>query len=227
MKVLKVITGLIFLTVVLLSINANSAYVIKDTSDLINAYNNNNLVRFHVVANSNSPEDQYIKRQVRDEVIKYMSRTSPDGLKKQVSKTRLQEIEEFTNNLLTNEGVDYRARVQYGRFYFPKRTYGKLTLPAGDYNALKIILGKGQGANWWCVLFPPLCVQEKNQSASVSGSIKSSKIEFRFKILELLQDNKKKINDIKLTRILINKLELNKFIYREKFIDSQPEGVYN
>lgn len=174
MKKLKVFLGLIILSIILSSLNANSAIVLNKADELINAYNNNNLVRLHVVANSNSPKDQYLKRKVRDEVVSYMAHY-PD---KNVLLSEPERIEEHIAGFLKKEGVDYPVEVSFGNYYFPKRTYDDLTLPAGEYRALKIILGKGQGANWWCVLLPPLCI-EKNPS-------EKQKVEFRFKLADIL-----------------------------------------
>lgn len=119
------------------------------------------LVRLHIVANSDSPEDQALKRRVRDEVIKKMS-PKFEGLKdvaevKAVIASNLGEIESIANEVVQKENKVYTAKAVLDNFDFPTKVYGNLTLPAGNYQALKVVLGKGEGQNWWCVMFPPLC----------------------------------------------------------------------
>jgi stage II sporulation protein R len=119
------------------------------------------LVRLHIVANSDSPEDQALKREVRDEVIKQIS-PKFEGLKdvsevKTVIAENLGLIESIAKQVLQRENKSYGAVAMLGNFDFPTKVYGNLTLPAGNYQALKVVLGKGEGQNWWCVMFPPLC----------------------------------------------------------------------
>lgn len=178
MKALKYILALIIISFLLVSLNVNSAFVIKDKAELINAYNNQNLIRFHVVANSNSPFDQYLKRRVRDEVVSYMARY-PDNKRFLLDLTG---IEKLVEGILKEEGHYLPVEVQFGNFYFPRRTYGDMILPAGEYKALKIILGKGEGSNWWCVLSPPLCIDEAR-----GINPENRKIEFRLKLVDLLK----------------------------------------
>lgn len=119
------------------------------------------LVRLHVVANSDSLEDQDLKRKVRDEVIKQMS-PKFEGLKdvdevKQVITENIGLIEHIAAQVVQKENKSYGAKALLGDYDFPTKAYGNLTLPAGSYQALKIVLGNGEGQNWWCVMFPPLC----------------------------------------------------------------------
>lgn len=119
------------------------------------------LVRLHVVANSDSPEDQALKRKVRDEVIKQIS-PKFEGLKdvtevKSVIAANLSVIEGIAQEVVQQENKSYGVKAVLGNFDFPTKVYGNLTLPAGNYQALKVMLGKGEGQNWWCVMFPPLC----------------------------------------------------------------------
>lgn len=119
------------------------------------------LVRLHVVANSDSIEDQELKRKVRDEVIKQIS-PKFENLKditqaKQLIADNIALIENITAKVLSDNNKAYGAKVALGSFDFPTKSYGNLTLPAGSYQALKITLGDGKGQNWWCVMFPPLC----------------------------------------------------------------------
>ena len=180
---------IIILSIIYLTISANSAFEIENSSKLISAYKNNNLIRLHVIANSNSPEDQFIKRKIRTEIIDYMNKNSRKTFKKEL---HIPELKKQITKYLNNKNISYSGKVKYGNYYFPKRTYGDITLPAGKYKALKIILGKGNGSNWWCVLFPPLCVQSKVKKTN------KSKLEFRFKIAELI--NFKQLKELKLLK---------------------------
>lgn len=119
------------------------------------------LVRLHVIANSDSIEDQDLKRKVRDEVILQMS-PKFEGLKdvnqvKQVIADNINLIENIAAKVVEESQKSYGAKALVGNFDFPTKIYGNLTLPAGNYQALKIVLGSGEGQNWWCVMFPPLC----------------------------------------------------------------------
>ena len=119
------------------------------------------LVRLHIVANSDSAQDQQVKLKVRDAVIEAMSEkfsntTSPEEAERIVSEN-IPTIRQIANRVLKEEGFDYRATAQLGNFEFPVKQYANLTLPAGRYDALRIVLGEGGGHNWWCVMFPPLC----------------------------------------------------------------------
>jgi len=175
MKKIKIFLALIILSLIISSLNANSAIVLNRSTELINAYNNQNLVRLHVVANSNSPGDQYLKRKVRNEIVNYMGSYT----NKELILSELDKIEEYVEKVLRQEGADYNAEVSCGNYYFPRRTYDDLTLPEGEYRAMKIVLGAGQGANWWCVLLPPLCIENKDNE--------TKGLEFRLKLTELLK----------------------------------------
>jgi stage II sporulation protein R len=119
------------------------------------------LIRLHVVANSDSVEDQALKRRVRDQVIQELSPRF-ENLKdinevKQVILQNTGLIEDIAGRVVAEAHKSYGAKAVLGNFDFPTKVYGNLTLPAGNYQALKIVLGKGEGQNWWCVMFPPLC----------------------------------------------------------------------
>lgn len=119
------------------------------------------IVRLHVVANSDSPSDQQLKLQVRDKVIKEMNPRF-EGLKdvddvKRVIGESLDEIESIARKAVEEYGKHYDVKAALALTDFPTKTYGNLTLPAGTYQALNIVIGEGRGKNWWCVMFPPLC----------------------------------------------------------------------
>ena len=117
--------------------------------------------RFHVIANSNSEEDQRLKLKVKEEVIAYMEEELPES--DSVERTRewavsnMQEIEKIAEQVLREESCDYQVRGDVAECYFPDKTYGDITFPEGYYHALRLEIGKAQGENWWCVLYPNLC----------------------------------------------------------------------
>lgn len=125
--------------------------------------------RFHVLANSDSDEDQRVKLEVRDAVISYMEsemskdfdgQESVSGSAKETkrwSKEHLSELVRVADEVLEREGMDYRAQAQVTKCEFPKKRYGDVTFPKGKYEALRITLGEAVGHNWWCVLYPNLC----------------------------------------------------------------------
>lgn len=120
--------------------------------------------RFHVLANSDSDEDQEVKLAVRDEVIRYMKESmDEEGAESSVNATRawakshLKELTDVADEVLEKEGFDYRAKAEVTKCYFPEKRYGDVTFPQGNYEALRIELGEAGGHNWWCVLYPNLC----------------------------------------------------------------------
>lgn len=129
------------------------------------------ILRLHVIANSNKVGDQALKLKVRDAVIEYMADQKDlktvdetrEYLKE--NKKRLQRIAE---GVIAAQGYDYPAAVELGVRYIPQKTYGDITFPAGNYEALNITIGSGQGENWWCVLFPPLCLLDEG-TTPISG----------------------------------------------------------
>ncbi|MGM9551418.1 MAG: stage II sporulation protein R [Clostridia bacterium] len=112
------------------------------------------IVRLHVIAQSDSKEDQKVKLMVRDSVLKEVGKIE----KKEDIEKNLPLIEECANKVLCDNGFDYKAKVQFGVFTFPTKYYDGFALPKGEYEAVRVILGEGKGENWWCVLFPPLCM---------------------------------------------------------------------
>lgn len=120
------------------------------------------IIRMHIIANSNSQEDQKLKLQVRDKLIEYVGRNAAGS--ESINETRVfllghtDEISDIARNVITENGYDYDVDVQLGVRWIKEKTYGDITFPAGNYEALNVTIGKGQGENWWCVLFPPLCL---------------------------------------------------------------------
>jgi len=120
--------------------------------------------RLHVVANSDSDEDQTVKMVVRDAVLE----VTKDGILDCKNATEAEEyiddnleiIVATANDTLEKNGFDYKATATVGKYHFPDREYQGVLYPEGDYEALRVVLGDGKGQNWWCVMFPPLCLSE-------------------------------------------------------------------
>ncbi len=119
------------------------------------------VLRLHVVANSDSEQDQELKLKVKETVVTYLRGVMEDAdsveeARAQIKK-RLPEIEEIAREKMQTEGYDYDAEATLGECYFPVKEYGDLTFPAGEYEALRVNLGESAGKNWWCVMYPTLC----------------------------------------------------------------------
>lgn len=164
------------------------------------------VIRLHVIANSNSTIDQSIKLKVRDEVVKNISplikNCSNIDESRTVLNNNLYEIEKIANTTLIKY-CDDKATISISNSNFPTKTYENFSFPAGNYEALKIIIGEGKGDNWWCVMFPPLCFTSSSVEFSddavetlkqnltseeykfISESNKS-KVKIKFKLLEWL-----------------------------------------
>lgn len=118
-------------------------------------------IRLRILANSDNPADQLVKRLVRDEIVKAMNSwvAGPQTIEeaRQTIMANMPEIERITAKVLESRGFQYGFSAELGIVPFPTKMYGNQVYPAGDYEALRITLGEGGGQNWWCVLFPPLC----------------------------------------------------------------------
>ncbi|PFA68178.1 stage II sporulation protein R [Bacillus sp. AFS015802] len=118
-------------------------------------------IRLRILANSDLDEDQNVKRLVRDEVNKeitnWVSTLTSQDEAKQVIQEGLPELQKVAEEVVASEGMDQSVKVEFGKVEFPTKLYGQYLYPAGEYEAVLITLGKGEGANWWCVLYPPLC----------------------------------------------------------------------
>lgn len=119
------------------------------------------VLRLHIIADSNADMDQEIKLEIKDAVVTYL-RPCLEGVTTKeeaigVISERLDKLEGIASQILADGGFQYTATATLGRSYFPIKAYGDLTLPAGEYDALKISLGSASGKNWWCLVFPQLC----------------------------------------------------------------------
>lgn len=119
------------------------------------------VLRFHVLANSNSDEDQNLKLLVRDavgeEMAEYLAGSSNRAECERIVAQHLDEITATAERIVAEQGYDYRVRASLGEVDFPVKTYGNYTFPSGTYEALKVEIGEGEGHNWWCVMYPNIC----------------------------------------------------------------------
>ena len=133
------------------------------------------VIRLHVIANSDSEQDQALKLKVRDRILKECGPLLSDGKKIDTIRSdvvsNLDYIKQIAMEELSLYGCDYSVDVSFGMADFPRKDYGSITLPAGEYQALRVMIGNASGKNWWCVLFPPLCfVDETCVGASIESN---------------------------------------------------------
>ncbi len=150
-----------YFIILLILLSAFLFLTISSYANTISKDLSNNFFRLHILANSDSNEDQNLKLKVRDNIIEYMNTISYEGLSKEeaihLTYQHLNEFQKIAEETIYNEGYNYPVTLEVGNFYFPTKIYGNISLPAGYYDALKIQIGEAQGQNWWCSLFPPLC----------------------------------------------------------------------
>lgn len=168
----------------------------------------NNVVRLHILANSDETEDQNVKLVVRDALLNCGSELFSGNFNIENAQKILSEQKEFltevANKKLKENGFGYKANIYLKKEFFSTRSYDEFTLPAGEYLALKVILGEGEGKNWWCVMFPPLCIPaavEKNPVDIYIGENGAEIIqnykgyEMKFKIIEIYEGIKSHIKN--------------------------------
>ena len=209
------------LSIILLLGFVTAGIVLASDSENAKSELADNLIRLHVVANSDSPEDQELKNSVKDEIIKYMK----DELKgvRDIDKSReiindnLKYIKNIAEDEIKRQGKNYAVNVSLGDYPFPTKVYSDISLPAGVYQALRVSIGEGVGQNWWCVLFPPLCFVDATRGAvsesfkedleeiiesdtdkyyifaSEKSDVKEISIKFKFKLVEVFKDSKEKV----------------------------------
>ena len=172
----------------------------------INTFSNDykeNLIRFHVLANSDSEEDQALKLKVRDKVISYLKPKLEDSESiSQSEKIILNEkdkLMDICKETIKQNGYNYDVSINLGYSKFPTKQYSSVVLPAGEYQSLKIIIGKGQGKNWWCVMFPPLCfVDEQNNVIDKETDEKLKKVLTKDEYELIVEKDKKNINNLQI-----------------------------
>lgn len=181
---------IIFLLSVIISVTALGLCGNFEKSDAMSLFteqsvaDNEEYLRIHIRADSNENTAQAVKYKVRDRVVEYLTplvasyrtkKQATEGIEK-----NLEKIVEVATQVLREEGLFYSAKATLRREEFPTRVYGDYTLPAGVYTALILELGRGEGNNWWCVVYPPLCFAATD-----------SDVIYRSKILEIIEDWKR------------------------------------
>lgn len=171
----------------------------------------NSVFRLHVIANSDSDEDQNLKYVVRDKLLEYMNQICTNCSSKEeainVAKNNSDQFKQIALNTIKEQGYSYDVNINIGNFEFPTKNYGDISLPAGYYDALRVEIGEAKGKNWWCVMFPPLCFVDvtsgvvpdeskeliqnnlsEEEFALVSDN-SNNEIQFKFKLLEFFTNN--------------------------------------
>ena len=160
------------------------------------------MLRMHVIANSDSEEDQQLKLKVRDAVLLAGEKVFDGSITATEAKEKITPYIDYLENIaletIKNEGFDYNVKITVEKEYFSTRTYdNSVTLPAGYYTAVKVIIGEGKGQNWWCVMFPPMCLPTAVAECEISDVLtddeteivtETDKYKFRFKIVEILEE---------------------------------------
>lgn len=162
-----------------------------------------NMVRLHVIANSDSEEDQALKLKVRDAVLKQAEDISADNMEEACNaiENSKEMLTKAAEKVIMEEGYSYGVEIELGEEKYPERNYEDFTLPAGKYTSLRVKIGEAQGKNWWCVLFPPLCTKsaEEREEAFVATGFTGEQYEaitkpekksykIKFKLLEIIMD---------------------------------------
>lgn len=189
-------------------------YTIICAVSYVNAVSSNiesSVFRLHVIANSDSKEDQDLKYIVRDNILTYINEISKNASTKEevieIARNNIDTIKQIVQETVYENGYNYSVNIKIGNFAFPTKQYGDISLPAGFYDALRVEIGSASGQNWWCVMFPPLCfvdvssgvvpeeskeVLQENLSYEeynlLSENQNNSDMNFKFKIVELFQN---------------------------------------
>ena len=207
----------IIILLITLTIFTNLIYIqnksVGANSDNLNTSNESykeKIIRFHVLANSDSVKDQELKLKVRDKVLDFMGEKFAGSESMEQTKMIVQENMEIMKNIALEEikenGKDYDVEIKLEPYDFPTKSYGEFTLPAGQYQAVRILIGKARGENWWCVMFPPLCFVDARNGVTDKGTEDSmkdhltqeeyneissnddGKIQMKSKLLEVIKD---------------------------------------
>jgi stage II sporulation protein R len=167
------------------------------------------IIRFHVIANSDSVGDQALKLTVKDTLVKnlapYLNEASSLNAAREILIEKMSYIKELAQNTINQQGYSYPVKVSLEECYFPLKVYGEYAFPPGNYEALRVQIGAAEGKNWWCVMFPPLCFVDETYSIidESSGkklkyllteeeyeSLKTKKapVKIKFKLLEIIKN---------------------------------------
>lgn len=167
-------------------------------------------LRLHVIANSDEDYDQELKLKVRDAILQSGTKAftgSEDIISAESKITEQKESLRYTaEETARSLGFDYDIKIEVARSYFPTRTYDNLTLPAGYYKAVRVIIGEGKGKNWWCIMFPPLCLSAVSNTAEIAEDFLTKdemaivtsdpRYEIRFWLVEKYYEAKEKFSQL-------------------------------
>ena len=167
-------------------------------------------LRLHVIANSDEDYDQELKLRVRDAILQSGKRVfteAEDIISAESKITQQKESLRYTaEETARSLGFDYDIKIEVARSYFPTRTYDNLTLPAGYYKAVRVIIGEGKGKNWWCIMFPPLCLSAVSNTAEIAEDFLTKdemaivtsdpRYEIRFWLVEKYYEAKEKLSQL-------------------------------
>jgi len=166
----------------------------------------NKVIRLHILANSNSPEDQNLKLLVRDRILKesgslFSGAVSPKECDAVLSRN-IEKLKTAAEDEISKNGYTYSVNISRGRYSFPMKIYEGFALPSGEYDAVRIEIGEGEGENWWCVMFPPLCfvdaavdhsavevLSENLTEEELSLITANSGVNIRFKVVDFFQSS--------------------------------------
>lgn len=166
------------------------------------------VLRLHVIANSDSSADQNLKLRVRDYILKegkgiFNGSVTVENAVEKI-KPQISELEKSTNEFIKTMGFDYNVKITLSNEYFTTRSYESVTLPAGKYLALRVVIGSGEGHNWWCVMFPPMCIPAADKKDEIENVFSDDEIKLvesnpkyepRFKVIEIYESIRERIYD--------------------------------
>lgn len=150
-------------------------------------------IRLRVIANSDSPQDQWLKQEIRDQINAYLEGKVTDLQTMEEAREKMAEelpqLQEVVDQTIAKHGFSYTSQVELGKVPFPTKMYGQYVYPAGEYEALRVTVGQGLGQNWWCVLFPPLCFVDIDTGDAVKQEADGDgpKIQVKFFLVEVFQ----------------------------------------
>lgn len=199
----SILLALLFFLYVFISAQS---YVTAVSTNLSDAF-----FRLHVIANSDTDEDQSLKLKVRDSLLEYMNEICSNCSTKDesvlIATQHKDEFQKIAEQTIIDNGYNYPVKINIDNFYFPTKNYGDISLPAGMYDALRVEIGESKGQNWWCVMFPSLCFIDissgvvddeakenleqnlEEESYAIISDTKKSDLKFKFKLIEFFAEN--------------------------------------
>ena len=200
-----ILTSVAIIIIISILLNTNNISSKASQSDVAGK-----LIRFHVIANSDDKVDQELKLEVRDSVLEYVSPKLINSKSIEESRKIInnedENIKKIAQTVINKNGFKYSVATTLSKEYFPVKTYGNITLPQGEYEAYRILIGSGNGQNWWCVMFPPLCFVDitKGEVAfeKTESDMRNVLSEDEYELIDNTKDNKKIIVKFKLIEIL-------------------------